>query len=205
MYCQKCGNKIENPQAVFCPACGTALGSQDEQYRSQATNNCQQAANAYATDHTNSSQQELPMKWYKFVIWVALIIGPVSNIGNAIRIITGEIYGSDIDIPLLYETFPNLKSVNIVVGIMCIAAALFGVLYVRRQLVGFKSNAIMLFLFYCVIGLIITLIHTAASSAILGVSFSDIATQFIGQLVGTIVFVVLNYIYFNKRKHMFVN
>lgn len=213
MYCSNCGKQIENPQSKFCPMCGAVLDIQGERYNSQTTsnyssgmNNYQQETNNYSQNYNNNFQSNLSMKWYKFVIYFALIIGDIYMACNAINTMTGNIYGME-DVSILYETFPTLKSVDIVFGIIWIAYA-FGAFYVRKQLVGFKSNAIKLFLIYIALVPIVSTLYTVIQIRITEISFSDIeggASSIIGEWLGVIVCVVLNYIYFNKRKHMFTN
>lgn len=221
MYCSNCGKQIENPQSKFCPMCGAVLDSQSERYNPQATSNYSSGMNNYQqqtnyqsetdnySQNYNNFQPNLSMKWYKFVIYFQLFFSGFFAVITAIRTMTGDIYGLEIDASVLYETVPVLKGTDITVGIIWIAYALFGVLYVRKQLAGFKSNSIVLLLAYYVVSPVINTLHFIIQMSVLEVSFSDLGSsgfsQMTGIWMGTIVLVVLSYIYFNKRKHMFTN
>lgn len=215
MYCSTCGKQIENPQSKFCPMCGAVLDIQGERYNSQTTNgyssemnNYQQETNNYSQNYNNNFQSNLSMKWYKFVIYFQLFCSGFFALITAINTMTGNIYGME-DVSVLYETFPALKSTDIAVGIIWIAYALFGVFYIRKQLVNFKSTAIISLLVYYLANPVIETLSTVISMGIVDVSFSDIGSNGVSEMtgiwMGTIVLVILSYIYFNKRKHMFTN
>lgn len=220
MYCSNCGKQIENPQSKFCPMCGAVLDIQGERYNSQTTSNYSSGMNNYQqptnyqretdnySQNYNNFQPNLSMKWYKFVIYFQLFCSGFFAVITALRTMTGDIYDME-DVSVLYETFPALKSTDIVVGIIWIAYALFGVFYIRKQLVNFKSTAIISLLVYYLANPVIETLSTVISMGIVDVSFSDIGSNGVSEMtgiwMGTIVLVILSYIYFNKRKHMFTN
>lgn len=206
MYCPSCGKQIENLEARFCPVCGASLNIQGNGNDFQTTNNYQWEANNYSYE-TNNYQPELPMKWYKFVIYFQLFFSGFFAIVTALRTMTGNIYGVGSDVSALYEAFPALRSTNIFFGILWIVYAVFAVFFVRKHLVDYKSNAIILLLICYVISPIIDTVHLVIQMGIVHLSFSDIggASQIMGQWIGIIILVILSYIYFNKRKHMFTN
>ena len=63
MFCTKCGKEISGQR--FCPNCGAENRNLNEQ-------NSSYNASSNAFD-ISAVQPELPMKWYKFLIYFALI------------------------------------------------------------------------------------------------------------------------------------
>ena len=148
-----------------------------------------------------------PMNWYKFLIYFALFASAVLNGLTAISYFTGGIYGSTSK-DLVYRVFGNLKFVDIMMGVLLLAMAAFAI-YVRMQLAGFKvSGPKMLYILYgasAVIQVIYTIIVYVTISKYgnpgelinLSTTFSSVAIS--------IVMIVVNKIYFDKRRDLFVN
>ena len=63
---------------------------------------------------------ELPMKWYKFLIYFALFFAAIIDLINGIKYISGNQYGSTYLNELVYIKFPTLKPIDIMMGIVMI-------------------------------------------------------------------------------------
>ena len=73
MFCTKCGKEITDGQR-FCPGCGAENKNVSQQtYGSMNTSN---------TFDVSTVQNVLPMKWYKFLIYFALIAGAIYEVFN---------------------------------------------------------------------------------------------------------------------------
>lgn len=206
MICPSCGKPIPD-QSKFCPSCGATVqgapGQQPVPY---------------------NPQPDLPMKWYKFVIWVQLFLAALYALSNAVRFLTGTTFGNKTD--LYYEMLNGLRATDIVFGLMYVGVIVLAI-YVRQQLAGFKKGAPEHYLRFIIIAnavgiayafAIIVIVVTTLTDAIPGLSFSDVIgmmaddpdvqsgfIQLVVPLIVLIVMYVLNKIYFDKRAHLFVN
>lgn len=159
-----------------------------------------------------SASGQLPMKWYKFIIYAQLFLNAVSNALAAVLSLTGfQYYSSDMKYmgmdpaeasEMVYGFYPNLRVVDIIYGIMLICLAVFA-LIVRMQLAKFKKNAPMLYYAFWIFSVAVSVIYLVALATIniAGVNY----TQVVSSIVVSIALLVINIIYFNKRKHLFTN
>ena len=142
------------------------------------------------------------MKWFKFLIYFGLFVGAIANAAFGVLYLTGFIYdissGEEGVHELVYAFFSNLKTVDVVFGVLFIALAVFGI-YTRFRLAGYKKNGPA------------CLIATYAASAIISFAYmlivciilGDFSDSDFGSIVTSIAMIVLNYIYFKKRKSLF--
>ena len=144
------------------------------------------------------------MKWFKFIIWVQLFLSALVYLGNAIQALTGGQYHGEAD--LIYSVFPAMKGADTFMGIACLALAIFAIV-VRFQLSGYRKLGPKLYLGHLVAGVVVTVIYTALSvNAMAG--YGDTASlwsEAIGTVIGNVIVIVCNIIYFKKREHLFVN
>ena len=192
MYCNNCDSFVSDG-TTFCPSCGIKLPT-------SAQAPYQQPA------YTVTTQQEMPMKWFKFLIYFGLFASFVLNIYGGGMILAGAHYGSEQEASLVYAVFEDLKTLDIIVGIGMLAAGVLA-LYARFRLAGYRQNGPkMITALYttalvtntiCIIGL--TAIVSEASSQEIDMSsyFANLATSF--------AMIVANSVYFKKRQHLFVN
>lgn len=219
MFCKNCGTQLDDTQK-FCANCGTPTEQAENVNNAANTNPPQQPINqgGYYNPVQPSYMPavDMPMKWYKFLIYFALIAGAILNAADGLLYITGYIYemnGSGAD--LVYTFYSGMQPVNIIYGIALIGFAAFAI-YVRFQLSGYKKNAPMCVTAMYVISAAIAFIYNIATAAILSsknsVYMLDIGENVVG-LIGqgivvvivTVIAIALNNIYFKKRKHLFVN
>ena len=97
--------------------------------------------------------------------------------------------------------FRSLKIVDILYGIILIEIAAFAII-TRMALSQFKAIGPTLLYAMCASGAVLVLIYSIIVSAITGVNFIGGST--IGSIVGSIIFIVLNKKYFDKRKSLFI-
>ena len=186
MFCPKCGEFLTDGTQV-CANCGTSMTSQVPTYN-QST--------------LHEEQQEMPMKWYKFLIYFALFAGALLNLVNGIRLLTGSAYGSDAY--FVYSYFSGLKALDIFAGLFLISIAVFGI-YTRFQLAGYKTNAPTMLLALYAGSVAYSLIYLIGIKSIVSsydMQYIDLSGVY-GGIAGGIVMIVLNAVYFNKRKHLF--
>lgn len=216
MYCSKCGNEIENV-ARFCPYCGQPVqqpvgGGMNEIPNERAYNQPNHTpytsynaapANRYTNQYSGTTvpTTQQGMMWYKFVIYFQLFAAMIMSLGNGIVYFTGAHYQGNAS--LIYLYYGNgLHTLDIFMGItqFALIPLLF---YVRQQLKNFKRSAPMIYVVTLTIELGIALIYAIAAGAIIG---SNLMSSTISiTVIANLVMAIVNFIYFKKREHLFVN
>lgn len=210
MFCPNCGTQCPD-DTKFCPSCGSSVAN------NQPTENAQQnfgqpnytqpnytQPNNYAQPYNYTQPQmynvQFEMKWFKFLIYFGLFAGAVLNCLSAILQITGAVYEGSAEV--VYIFFPELKFFDIFYTILLLALAVLQI-FTRFQLSGFKKNGPKLILIVYSAAVVISLLYGIVASVILHEFLFN--TSMIISIIVSVVMVVLNKIYFDKRKDMFVN
>lgn len=181
MYCKNCGTELPD-EANFCSSCGANQGN--------IPNSEQINANPIINEPI---QPELPMKWYKFLIyfllWFSAFINFMSGT-STIGIIVS--YGITSDPEII---------INLILASISVLVAVYAII-VRFALAGYKAKApLMLVIFYAmpvIIGIITIICY------FIGLIDADVFSG-IGQIIGAVVMTMANNYYFKKRAHLFVN
>lgn len=142
-----------------------------------------------------------PMKWFKFIIYVQLFLNVVFLGFQGVSFITGMQYGANAD--LIYAYYGNaLKAFDILCGFMYLALSIFA-FYTRTQLAKFKKNGPKCYLIFWGTQEVVAIIY-AICIIVITQQFVLLPTLFAG-LLGTVISICLYYVYFKKRKDLFVN
>ena len=151
-------------------------------------------------------QPQKPMNWYGFLVYFALWAGALISFITAIMYFTGGVYAMQGgSAKLVYWAFPSMQFFDILYAIACLAGAALGV-YTAIALLGYRRNGpdllSMLYILNGGAGVLynVLCLFAIASS---GVNTGAILGSVVGGIVGTVVMVLLNKIYFDKRRHMF--
>ena len=125
------------------------------------------------------------------------------NVINAILLITGKVYGlSGGSAELVYTVFRDLKSIDVVFGVLMLGLAAF-IIFTRFQLSGYKKRGpLFLYLSYGS-NIVVSGIYMLAVKGVIGQSVANSGTS--ASMFASIVMLIINIIYFNKRKELFVN
>lgn len=200
MRCPNC-NALMPRGTKFCTECGTRLPVQDDltpnvPYQSQqpAPEPAPTAPAATLEDFTGR------MKWHKFLIYFALWLGALQNIGAAAANMTGSAYGDSVD--YVYAFFPGLKILDVAFGICTLALAVFNI-YTRYRLARFRRNGPACLSAAYLAALIVSVLYLAVGTAICKISLLNVQTGV--SLAMSLIFLILNRSYYRKRKHLFVN
>lgn len=185
-FCQYCGSEIPD-DSNFCPNCGA---TQDVQQ-----NGFQPNSNMYDTQHV-----ELPMNWYKFLIYFALFLGAISNAYTGIQMLTGAHYEGSAT--YVYAFYSSLKVIDIVVGIACIGLAVLAIV-VRQKLANFKSDGPRFLTILYVASIAVSLIYILLITIVVGNGVFNISN--VASVISSGAMIFVNKIYFEKRQHLFVN
>ena len=211
MQCPKCRAAMPNG-AKYCTECGAKLPVQPDSVPNVPQPTIQEAP-AYpprpvvteappAASGPRLAPQDAPVRlgWYKFLIYFALWAGAIVNLIDSFQFFTGSILGNDVEI--LYAYYPLLKVLNLAFALILVAYAFFAI-YTRYRLAQFRQNGPACLHALYLMQLAMVLVYCLAGSLILG-EWLDLASSF-SDLIGSIVILCINIVYFRKRKHLFVN
>ncbi len=175
MRCPYCGAEISE-ESVLCPECHLSV------------------------------EDGLPMNWFRFLkgagLWLAgactLILGILTMLGVP-YVLQGFAPG------VIYDNFKPLVVMDFVYGVVLIALAVLCII-TRFRLAAFqKKGPVMLYIVYALI-ILCSVVYSAASSWVIsGGTARLIGLTELSSIAGMIAGVILNVIYFNRRKHLFIN
>lgn len=197
MRCSNCGKEVRDNER-FCPFCGNAVKAGENLNPTRHPSGVYgQSRNREMGIHTEQS-----MKWYKFIIYFQLFASAFLNFGNGMIYLMGFHYGTDN--PALVYTYygSGLKILDILMAVICIGLAVFAIV-IRQKMAGFKKEAPTWL--YILLGVQTgsNLFYMIAATVYTGINFIDSSTaSSIGIGIGLLI---VNYIYFNKRKALFQN
>lgn len=192
MYCKKCGKKISSDDK-YCGSCGEPVN--------QDTSKDSQLAKA--------TSEGLGMKWFKFLIYFALILSVIVFLFEGLLLLTGSyydyiygaLYGNNYEWKeMIYNTYPLLNIADKIYSLFLIAAAIFFVI-IRTRLASFKKDAPSQYITFLLILVVVNTIYSITTSFILeSADISLLANVF--SLVGRYL---LEKAYFTKRNQLFIN
>lgn len=186
---------------MFCRFCGKELPE-----GARFCNNCGRAADVMPLQQ---AVRRRPMAWFKFIIYFQLFANAAGNLIIAFMWITGLHYGESAG--LYYEVCPPLKAVDVIYGLICIACAV-GAILVRQKLAHYKKSAPAWYIGFIAVSLILSLISsvavyvavTFASEGYLEIKLAELMRYAVIVIAGVCFHIPLNYVYFIKRKDLFV-
>ncbi len=154
--------------------------------------------------------QNYRMAWFKFIIYFQLFANMAIMLYNALHGFFGITYGDDA--ALIYAVCPGLKAVDVIYGIICLVF-IAGAVFIRQSLAHYKKNAPVMYILFIAVVQVAGLIYTFASLIVINMSvpyavesgIADVAANILGIVLGMAIFIPLNYVYFKKRKELFIN
>lgn len=154
MYCRFCGKQIPD-QAKFCPECGADLAPAPSAAPPESTPSFPAAPAAPVEPAMPPQGTPDPaaafgviaaprrgMKWFKFIIYFQLWAGMLVNLVTAGKYFTGAYYEGNAE--MVYRVFPALQPLDIVMGVVCLALAVYAVV-VQRALAKFRAKGPMMY------------------------------------------------------------
>ncbi len=220
MFCPNCGNQLPDGSA-FCGNCGAPVDPRSNPQQPQG--NPYQAPQQPQENPYQAPQQTpygfapqapyglapIGMKWFKFLIYFLLFAMAIINISDGVSIMNGEHYTVDgVNVSeAVYEKYSGLQTIDVIYGVACIAFGAFQI-FIRFQLAKYKTNAPVLFMYsYIVLAVIMAIYNFAVMGVVPSevVSHGELVGRAVGGFVGAGIMFWLNKIYFDKRKHLFVN
>lgn len=201
MYCRFCGKQIPD-QAKFCPECGADLAPAPSAAPAAPVEPAmppQGAPDPAAAVGVIKTPQR-GMKWFKFIIYFQLWAGMLVNLVTAGKYFTGAYYEGNAE--MVYRVFPALQPLDIVMGVVCLALAVYAVV-VQRALAKFRAKGPMMYYLMYIVNTAATVLYLLIGSIIIGQS--AFTAEVAGSIIGSLVMLFVNIPYFNNRKHLFVN
>ncbi len=180
MLCHRCGN--ENPDNQDrCLSCGAVL----------------------KTD--NTEKKIMPMKWYVFLVSILLPISAFSNILDGIQlVISPKVTLADIS-GLGEVSTAALEKLNVFSGLCMVVIAIF-MFYTCFVLRRMKRISLLCIKTIYIANALVNIVNGGLMYYILGVQAKEAVIMLIGiNIVVSAFMIFANTIYFNKRKHIFVN
>ncbi len=216
--CRACGALISK-DAKYCTNCGEPQKTDRFQVSEsvvetdhlQTSSNTSQNIDEYDTSflHVNSPLSSTPilgMRWYNFVTKVQLWLAFIVVIANGLSQIATTLEGENEAL----ITFPVWKTVNMLYGVSLICVAIV-ILRTRKKLVRFEKDGPQYYYFVCTALFVLPLLYpfmlcVSANIPIVVMFEGFIANpSTISSAIVSLVNLVLNYIYFEKRKYLFVH
>lgn len=156
--------------------------------------------NTYAAPVNNTA---LGMKWFKFIIWVQLFLNAILNVRQGIIALTGAHYDGAAD--RVYRIYENLKIYDTIYGVAVILLAVFAI-WTRFKLSEFKKDGPVMYFIFLGANIIIPLIYVIFVAGELSASVGEVLSNGPGTtIIGCLVMLIANIVYFKNRKHLFVN
>lgn len=154
-------------------------------------------------NETSSNQnQELPMNWFQFVIYIQLFVNMVLNLVNAGNLIGGIIYiKQGTEATTVYSMYPKLVVTDKLCGVMYLALVVLAI-FVRQGLAKYKKYGPNLYLLFIIAQAVVQGIYNLTQYLI--VQSGDFSAA-ISQIFICIIMIVANKIYFDRRKKLFIN
>ena len=216
MYCRFCGTKIPD-NVKFCPECGANLAPVPSAAPEESAPAAPAApeiptpfdptpydpapysADSFASADVAAAPQR-GMKWFKFIIYFQLWASMLVYLVTAGKYLTGAYYEGSAE--MVYDFFPALQPLDIVMGVFCLALAVYAVV-VQRALAKFRAKGPMMYYLMYIVNTAVTVLYLIIGSIIIGQS--AFTAEVAGSIIGSLVMLFVNIPYFNNRKHLFVN
>lgn len=167
-----------------------------------------QQINPNVNMYMNNEQQELPMKWHNFLVYVGFLLSILINLGNAARTII-EMFDEGGEQYIFYGFYPSAKIIDIVFVILNVILGVF-LVYIWREMLQKKKNAWKKYLVSIIVVAALNCLAKILAMIIVGTDFGgDIITQYTIDIGMCVIFcsamVSANNVYYKKRDHLFVN
>lgn len=206
MYCSKCGAPLPDG-SNFCTRCGaavpTATGTaptESPRAESYVPKISRPTENPYAAYRPEVPQEPaFPMKWFKFTIYFQLFANAVLNFFNAMSSFMGLSYGLEAD--AVYFVYPGLHTLDMLTGVLYLVLVIFAFI-TRFQLAKFKKHAPVMLYIFLALNLVLLIFYLVSASIITGINLINPSN--VSNAVVLLILIVCDYIYFNKRKELFV-
>ena len=148
------------------------------------------------------------MGWFSWLIYFALFATTVKFTISALQMFLGTqyVYMGENFKDYIYSTYDGLEIIDIGYGVALLIFAAFTI-FTRFKLAGFKKNGPFLLLSLYPAIIILDLIYVFMVNEVVGGDFDieSILPTIVVSAIVNFVMSLINFIYFRKRKSLFVN
>lgn len=149
------------------------------------------------------NENKYPMNWYKFVIYFQLFAAAAMRIWTAKQYFCGDFYGGREIAMQIYAVWGKLQILDIAAGVLSVALA-FYMIVVRQKLYYYMKNVEWYYFAIYPAAAVIDMGYVFMSNRIVGIRIDNTALTIVSA-AESLIMAGLNYIYFRKRKELFVN
>lgn len=239
-FCPKCGAQLADNQ-LFCGSCGTSLQAPQQAPQPMVQQPVQPAAQPnynpnynqgyqgqpymqnmyqpnqgqayYGNPYQANAQPQIPMNWFKFIIFFQLFASAAMNLVSA-----ASLFNEIDELKVFRGMFKSMNAyvdkcstANTIMAIVCIMLAGCAI-FVRFQLSGYKKKGPALYLSYLGIVAVANLVYIIATISFVQALYDSVGgtfdisefSSYIGQIIMHFVLLIANIVYFKKRKFLFV-
>lgn len=191
--CRICGTENEDTNK-FCTECGASFELSPFVYKEEAV------SSGYVPP---SLERHVSLLWHKLLV-IVWSFGGFLGIVRGIIISTGSIYHLyGLEPLVVYSFYPKLDPVNTIYGFVRVALGIYQV-YTFQDLRLFCKNSPRSMVIFFILYIISSFVFQIASNAAVG----RISDNFVLNLLLTaalIPYLIINIIYYRKRKDLFIN
>ncbi len=197
MICYKCSQNIPD-YSLVCPNCGAEMSKKAQMGSHMGS---------FGTPFGMPFSLPQSMMWYNLLIMFYLFIeafySVLSGIQNIIGILPAVLAESENLVTGFADINPSLRFVDIIYGFINIGFAVLAII-ARNKLAKFKKDGPLFVILYFSVPTAINFIYTLVLFTCAGEGSAPYFTL-VFQVIVQSAFVYANYIYFKKRKHLFIN
>lgn len=220
MQCPNCGNLLAEGSR-FCPYCSSILEKSAGETQNEAFSGSDETLSVpdrqpsyggwdpYGDNRPLSTGSDDPrndprgMKWFKFIIYFQLFANAAVNGIAALTTATGARYQGQAD--KVYAALPRLRTLDLVYILLLLGLVVLAIV-ARMQLARFRRRGPLLYYLLQIANIAVAVLYLLAASAVSGVPLSQLdLSNTIVSLGLSLVMLIVNIIYFGKRKDLFVN
>lgn len=191
VICVHCGAPADEG-VVYCRNCGKAVAEEPPQAAAPIH------TAAYTKPNTEDELEiDMPMKWFKFLIYFALFASAVLNVFSGFRYISGNQNAA------YYERIDGLEGLDTFMSWSAIAMGALA-LIARFRLAGFYKNGPKLLKLMYGMNVLISCIYFLGLKALATHSGYQVnITSLIPSIAAGVFMYAVNSLYFSKREHLF--
>lgn len=196
MKCPYCGGEVSGD---VCNSCGAPVDRQASQ--PSAVNQPNYSHQNTQNSAADRNSDEKSMLWYYLLIFFVLFAGAAFNLIGAVRSFTGANYGAKAG--YIYSAYSGLRYADIAMGGCCLLLAVIAV-FARFALAGYKKSGPKLLYFYYILNIIAGVGYNVYVGILLnGYGNATLTAGAVVPIIASVIVLVVNVIYFGKRKSMF--